>query len=144
MAEYRLAEAEAKFADFIWEKEPIRSKELVALAKEKMSWKSTTSYTVLRRLCERGIFQNKNSIVTSLVSREQFYSGKCRQFVEDTFGGSLPGFLTAFMGGNKLNVQQAEEIKQLIDQYKEEKVERTTRPITEVKTDKEDREDNNE
>lgn len=119
MAEYRLAEAEARFADLIWQNEPILSRELVQLAAQELSWKSTTSYTVLRRLCDRGIFQNQNTTVTSLVSREQFYSQKSRQFVEDTFGGSLPGFLSAFIGTGRLNAAQADEIKQLIDNYKE-------------------------
>lgn len=119
MAEYRLAEAEARFADLIWQNEPILSRELVQLAAQELSWKSTTSYTVLRRLCDRGIFQNQNTTVTSLVSREQFYSQKSRQFVEDTFGGSLPGFLSAFIGAGRLNAAQADEIKQLIDNYKE-------------------------
>lgn len=120
MAEYRLAEAEAKFADMIWENEPIHSKDLVQMAARELSWKSTTSYTVLRRLCDRGIFQNENTVVTSLISRDQFYARKSRQFVEDTFGGSLPKFLSAFIGAGRLNARQAEEIKQLIDEFKEE------------------------
>lgn len=119
MAEYRLAEAEAKFADIIWEKEPIKSKELIKLSEERLHWKSTTSYTVLRRLCDRGIFQNMDSIVTSQVSHREFYSLKSRQFVEDTFGGSLPKFLTAFIRGKKLNQKQIDEIKELINQYED-------------------------
>ena len=120
MAEYRLAEAESRFADIIWEREPIRSGELVELAARKLSWKSTTSYTVLRRLCDRGIFQNRDSVVTSLIGREQFYSQKSRQFVEDTFGGSLPRFLTAFIGGGRLDAAQAEELRKLIEAYEED------------------------
>lgn len=119
MAEYRLAEAEAKFADIIWDREPILSKELIKLSEEQLAWKSTTSYTVLRRLCDRGIFQNIDSTVTSKISRKEFYSFKSQQFVEDTFGGSLPKFLTAFIGGKKLNEKQITEIKELIDQFEE-------------------------
>lgn len=125
MPEYKLAEAESKFADLIWEKEPVSSRELVSLASQELSWKSTTSYTVLRRLCDRGIFQNQNSTVTSLISKEEFYAQKSRQFVEDTFGGSLPKFLSAFIGGRKLSCRQAEEIKQMIDNYKEDTTEET-------------------
>lgn len=119
MAEYRLAEAEARFADIIWDREPILSKELIKLSEEQLAWKSTTSYTVLRRLCDRGIFQNIDSTVTSKISRKEFYSFKSQQFVEDTFGGSLPKFLTAFIGGKKLNEKQITEIKELIEQFEE-------------------------
>lgn len=117
MEEYRLAEAESRFAELIWENEPIRSGELAALAAEKLSWKSTTSYTVLRRLCDRGIFKNTDRVVTSLISREQFYTYKSRQFVEDTFGGSLPRFLNAFAGGKGLDAKQVQEIRRIIDAY---------------------------
>ena len=120
MAEYKLAEAEAKFADLIWQHEPIASGELIKLSEKELSWKSTTSYTVLRRLCDRGIFQNENSTVTSLVGKEEFYGAKSAQFVEDTFGGSLPKFLASFMGRKKLSPKQIAEIQQLIDNYKEE------------------------
>lgn len=120
MTEYRLAQAEAKFADLIWQNEPIRSKDLVQMAARELNWKSTTSYTVLRRLCDRGIFKNQNTVVSSLVTREQFYSRKSRQFVEETFGGSLPRFFSAFIGSGKLTSGQAEEIRQMIDKYKEE------------------------
>ncbi len=120
MAEYRLAEAESRFADLIWENEPIRSGELAALAAQRLSWKSTTSYTVLRRLCDRGIFKNTDCVVTSLISREQFETHKSRQFVEDSFGGSLPRFLTAFAGRKGLDAKQVQEIRRLIDDYEKE------------------------
>ena len=120
MTQYHLAETEAKFAELIWQNEPIHSKDLVQMAARELNWKSTTSYTVLRRLCDRGIFQNQNTVVTSLVTREQFYSCKSRQFVEETFGGSLPRFFSAFIGGGKLTARQAEEIKHMIDEYKED------------------------
>lgn len=123
MAEYKLAEAESRFADLIWENEPIRSGELAVLAARKLSWKSTTSYTVLRRLCDRGIFQNRDCVVTSLISREQFETYQSRQFVEDIFGGSLPRFLTAFAGGKGLDAKQVQEIRRLIDDYEKEQSE---------------------
>lgn len=118
MKEYRLAEGEAKFAELIWQREPISSPELVKLCEKEFEWKKSTTYTVLKKLCDRGIFQNENAQVTSLISKEEFYSYKSREFVEQTFGGSIPKFLTAFMGGKKLTAKQAEEIKELIDSFK--------------------------
>ncbi|MCM1154859.1 MAG: BlaI/MecI/CopY family transcriptional regulator [Roseburia sp.] len=117
MKEYRLAEGEAKFAKLIWNKEPITSPELVKLCEKEFGWKKSTTYTVLKKLCERGIFRNERAEVTSLISEEEFYSYKSRKFVEESFGGSIPKFLTAFMGGKKLSAKQAEEIKQLIDSF---------------------------
>lgn len=119
MIEYKLAEAESKFADLIWDHEPVASGELVKLAAEELEWKSTTSYTVLRRLCDRGLFRNENSVVTSCVSREEFYSHKSREFVEESFGGSLPKFLAAFMGKKKLSDAQIAEIQKMIEDYDE-------------------------
>lgn len=120
MPEYHLAEAEAKFAELIWANEPISSGDLVKLCAARLNWKSTTVYTVLRRLCDRGLFCNNNSVVTSLVSREDFCSRKSRDFVEHSFGGSLPCFISAFMNGRKLSAKQADEIQKLIDSYREE------------------------
>lgn len=117
MKEYRLAEGEAKFARLIWQREPISSPELVKLCEKEFGWKKSTTYTVLKKLCERGIFQNEKAEVTSLISEEEFYSYKSRKFVEDSFGGSIPKFLTAFMGGKKLSIEQADEIKKLIDSF---------------------------
>jgi len=82
-------------------------------------WKKSTTYTVLKKLCEKGIFQNKDAVVTSLISRDEYYSRQSVRFVEDTFGGSLPKFLTAFISGKKISRQQVEELKRLIDEYKE-------------------------
>lgn len=121
MKEYRLAEGEAKFAKLIWQKEPISSPELVKLCEKEFGWKKSTTYTVLKKLCERGIFQNEKAVVTSLLSEEEFYSYKSRKFVEESFGGSIPKFLTAFMGGKKLSPDQAEEIKELIDRFAQDK-----------------------
>ena len=119
MTEYKLAEGEAKFAELIWQREPITSPELVKLCEKEFQWKKSTTYTVLKKLCDRGIFQNEQTVVTSRISKEEFNSYRSRKFVEDYFGGSIPKFLTAFMGGKKLTVKQAEEIKELIDSFKE-------------------------
>ena len=119
MKEYKLAKLEARFADLIWQKEPISSPALVKLCEKEFDWKKSTTYTVLKKLCDRGIFQNENATVTSLVTREEFYGHKSREFVKDSFGGSIPKFLTAFMGGKKLTQKQAAEIKELIDSYTE-------------------------
>ena len=117
MTEYKLADAESRFADLIWDNEPITSGQLVKLAAAELEWKSTTSYTVLRRLCDRGLFQNVDSVVTSCVSREAFYQHKSQQFVEESFGGSLPKFLAAFMGKKKLSVEQIAEIQKMIEDF---------------------------
>ena len=95
MGDYKLGEIEARFADLIWRHEPLTSGELVKLAQESLSWKKSTTYTVLRRLCEKGIFQNEGGQVTSLISREEFYAAQSEEFVNETFSGSLPAFLAA-------------------------------------------------
>lgn len=120
MKEYKLAEIEARFADLIWQEEPISSPELVKLCEKEFDWKKSTTYTVLKKLCDRGIFRNDKAVVTSLISKEEFNSYKSRKFVEDSFGGSIPRFLTAFMGGKKLTEEQAAEIKELIDGFTED------------------------
>lgn len=116
MSEYRLGEIETQFADLIWENEPLSSGELVKLAAEKLSWKKSTTYTILRRLCEKGIFQNQDGVVTSLISKEELQSAQSEKFVEDTFAGSLPQFLTAFARRKKLSEQEIEEIQRFIDE----------------------------
>ena len=119
MKEYKLAVSEEKFAELIWQNEPIGSGDLVKLSEKEMSWKKSTTYTVLKKLCEKGIFKNENSVVSSLITMDEYYAKQSIRFVEDTFGGSLPKFLTAFIGGNKLSKHQAEELKKLIDEHKE-------------------------
>ena len=116
---YKLAEIEEKFAELIWLKEPIGSGDLVKLCEKELNWKKSTTYTVLKKLCEKGIFQNENALVSSLITREEYYANQSIRFVEDTFGGSLPKFLTAFISGKKLSKHQAEELKRLIDEHKE-------------------------
>lgn len=100
-------------------REPIGSGDLVKLCEQEMNWKKSTTYTVLKKLCKKGIFQNKNTIVSSLVNRNKYYANQSILFVEDTFGGSLPKFLAAFIGAKRINDQQAEELKKLIDEHKE-------------------------
>lgn len=116
MSEYRLGEIETQFADLIWDNEPLASGELVKLAAEKLSWKKSTTYTILRRLCEKGIFQNQDGVVTSLISKEELQSAQSEKFVEDTFAGSLPQFLTAFSRRKKLSKQEIDEIQRFIDE----------------------------
>ena len=106
---------ESHFADIIWNHEPIPSGQLVKLAEQELSWKPTTSYTVLKRLCNRGIFQNQKGTVTSLISRQDFYAMQSEQFVEETFGGSLPAFLAAFGTRKKLSQEEVDELKRIID-----------------------------
>ena len=120
MNDYRLAEMESKFADLIWENEPVTSSELVRLSAEVMNWKKSTTYTILKRLCDRGIFKNENAIVSSVISRDEFFAEQSRRFVEDTFDGSLPRFLASFIGGKKLSDRQAEELVRLIKEHKED------------------------
>jgi len=118
MDDYRLGEQETKFADLIWDSAPINSTDLVRLAADVMKWKKSTTYTMLRRLCERGIFKNDEATVTVLQSRDEFYAGQSRKYVEDTFGGSLPRFITSFIGGKGLSDKQADELVRLIEEHK--------------------------
>ena len=115
---YKLTESEERFAELIWQKEPIASGELVKLCEKQMNWKKSTTYTVLKKLCDHGVFQNENSVVSSIITKDEYYAKQSVRFVEDVFGGSLPKFLTAFIGAKKINRQQAEELKKLIDEHK--------------------------
>ena len=107
--------AEAKFADMIWDNEPVSSGDLAKLANKEFEWKKTTAVTVLKRLCERGLFQNQNGIVTSLISKEEFYARHSETYVEETFGGSLPAFLAAFGARKKLTDKEIDEIQKIIE-----------------------------
>lgn len=118
MSNLHLGEVEARFAAIIWENEPVVSGELVKLAKEKLKWKKSTTYTVLKRLCERGIFQNENGVVTSLLSREEFSARQSEQFVNETFEGSLPAFVAAFGSRKKISDKEADELKTLIEKMR--------------------------
>ena len=114
MQDYKLGEIEKRFADLIWDNEPINSGELVKLAEKELAWKKSTTYTILRRMCERGIFQNKDSVMTSLISRDEFMARKSEQFVDNTFNGSLPKFLTAFSRRKKLSEKEIKEVLNII------------------------------
>lgn len=119
MAEIQLGAVEARFADIIWENEPVSSSALVKLAGEQLQWKRTTVHTVLRRLCDKGLFQNDNGTVTALISREQFYSMQSEQFVDTAFQGSFPAFLAAFSRSRPLSNEERELIRKMIDQVDE-------------------------
>ena len=115
MAEIQLGAVEARFADIIWEREPVTSTELIKLAAAELTWKRTTTHTVLRRLCDKGLFQNHNGVVTSLLSRQEFYALHSKKYVDETFAGSLPAFLAAFTSEKKLTAEEITEIRELID-----------------------------
>lgn len=116
----KLGVVESRFADIIWNNEPLSSGELVKLCEKELCWKKPTTYTVLRKLCERGIFQNNNGTVASLISRQDFYSMQSEQFVEETFDGSLPAFFAAFTARKQLSREEVALLRQMIDSYEEE------------------------
>ena len=118
MDDFILGEQETRFANLIWDNAPINSTELVKLAAEVMKWKKSTTYTMLKRLCDRGIFKNENATVSVILTHDGFYGGQSRKYVEDTFGGSLPKFLTSFIGGKRLTEKQADELMHLISEHK--------------------------
>ncbi len=120
MNEYQMGAVESRFADIIWENEPLSSAELVKKSEEALSWKKSTTYTVLKRLCEKGIFRNEKGTVSSLISKEEFYSLQSEKFVDETFGGSLPAFLAAFTSRKKLTAKEVEELKRMVENYEEE------------------------
>ena len=105
-----------RFATLIWENEPIASGELAKLSEKELNWKKSTTYTILKRLCERELFQNVGGIVTSLVSKQLFLAKQSEQFIEDNFEGSLPGFITAFTSGRKLTRKEIVELQRIIDE----------------------------
>ena len=120
MAELKLGTVEAQFAEIIWENEPLSSTELVKLAGEKLGWKKSTTYTILKRLCQREIFQNEGGTVTSLLSKEEFAACQSEQFVEETFDGSLPAFVAAFTTRKKLSQKEYDQLQALIDERRRE------------------------
>lgn len=119
MKEMQMGEIESRFAEIIWQNQPISTSALVRLSEQTLGWKRTTTYTVLKRLCEKGIFQMRESTVTSLISREEFYALQSEKFVQETFGGSLPSFLTAFAARKKLTAEEIEAIRRFIDSFGE-------------------------
>ena len=119
MAEMKLGVVEAQFADIIWNNEPLTSGELVKISEAKLRWKKSTTYTVLKKLCERGIFQNKEGIVTSSIGREEFFACQSEQFVDETFDGSLPAFIAAFTSRKRLSKEDVLSIRKMIDSIDE-------------------------
>ncbi len=120
MSSIQLGVVEARFADIIWENEPMTSAELVKKSEALLGWKKSTTYTVLKRLCEKGIFSNEKGQVTSLISKEDFYSLQSERFVDETFGGSLPAFLAAFTSRKGLTPEEVDHLRKMIDMYSEE------------------------
>lgn len=120
MDETRLGAVEARFAELIWANAPLSSGELVKLCAQELEWKKSTTYTVLKKLCEQGLFQNQGGTVTVLVSRQDYQARQSKQFVADTFSGSLPAFLAAFAQGAPLSQKDIADIRALIDRFEQE------------------------
>jgi predicted transcriptional regulator len=120
MENYKLGVVESRFADLIWQNEPLSSGELVKLCEKELNWKKSTTYTVLKKLCDKGFFQNENGQVRGLVSRQEYYSLQSEQFIDDTFQGSLPAFLVAFTSRKPLTEKEICQIRHMIDSYKED------------------------
>ncbi len=120
MEDFRLGMVEAHFADIVWANQPMTTKDLVRICEEELKWKRTTTYTVLKKLCDRGLFKTESSIVTALVSRDEFYAIQSENFVEQTFDGSLPAFIAAFASRKALSPKEVEEIRRMIDSFGEE------------------------
>ena len=120
MGDLKLGAVESRFADIIWEHEPLTSTELVKLAAQALNWKKSTTYTLLKRLCDRGIFQNQSGTVTALLSKGELAALQSEQFVAEAFSGSLPAFLTAFTSRNKLSEEEVAQLQALIDQNRKD------------------------
>lgn len=119
MIDYRLGQVEAHFAELIWDHEPLGSGELVKLCKEELGWQKSTTYTVLKKLCDKGFFVNEGGLVRSLVPREEIQTRESREYVTERFGGSLPAFISAFTAGRRLTPEEAEGLKKMIEAYEE-------------------------
>lgn len=121
MNDYQMGEIESRFADIIWENEPLSSTELAKISEKELNWKKSTAYTVLKRLCNKGIFKNEHGTVTSRISKNDFFSAQSEKFVNDTFGGSLPAFLAAFSSRKNLTSEEIDCLRRMIDGFEEEK-----------------------
>ena len=119
MIDYRITEAEEKMGNLIWKYEPIKSAELVGLCQKEFKWKKSTTYTMLKRLEDKKIFYNDNSIVISLIKKEDFYGEQSNIFVRENFGGSLPKFVAAFTRRSRLSEGEVQELKRLINEHRE-------------------------
>lgn len=120
MPEMQMGVIESRFADIIWRKEPLTAVQLARLAEAELGWKKTTSYTALKRLCDKGIFCNHGGTVHSIVSREQFYALQSEKFLEETFHGSLPAFIAAFARRKTISREELAQIRQMLDAYEQE------------------------
>lgn len=118
MADFEIGAVQERFADIVWANEPIPSGELVKICEKELSWKKPTTYTVLRKMCEKGLFKNENGVVTSQVSKEEFYSRKSEQIVSESYEGSLPAFIAAFISRKELTAAEADEIQRMIDEFR--------------------------
>ena len=118
--EIELGAIQERFADLVWANEPLTSGERVKLCEKELNWKKPTTYTVLRKLCEKGLLQNENGVVSSRISREDFYASKSEQIIEDSYRGSLPAFIAAFISRKELSAQEADEIQKMIDTFRKE------------------------
>lgn len=116
----KIFESEYRFCLILWEHEPIKSGELVKLCREQLGWKSTTTYTVIKRLSERGVLKNENTMVSSLVSKDAVQAAEIDELVEKTFEGSLPAFIAAFVRHQKLSPRDIDQVQQMIDRFREE------------------------
>lgn len=121
MNQMKLGIVETQFAEIIWDNEPLTSRELVEICNEKLNWKKSTTYTVLKKLCERNIFKNEEGIVSSKISKEDYFAYQSEDFVNETFNGSLPAFIAAFTKRKNLSQKEINEIRKMIDSYGKEK-----------------------
>ena len=120
MKDFELGAIQERFADFVWAHEPIASGDLAKICEKELNWKRPTTYTVLRKLCEKGLLQNKDGVVVSLVSHEEFYSAKSEQIIEDSYQGSLPAFVASFISRKNISAEEANEIQKMIDSFRKE------------------------
>ncbi len=114
----KVFESEYRFCLILWEHEPVKSSELVNLCKEQLGWKPTTTYTVIKRLSERGVLKNENTIVSSLVSKDEIQASEINEMVEKTFEGSLPAFIAAFTKHQKISEKEIDEVQRMIDRFR--------------------------
>lgn len=117
MSDYQMGAVESRFAEIIWSREPVSSAELAKLCETELSWKKSTTYTVLKRLCDKGIFKNDGGTVISVISKDEFYSRRSEKVVNEEFGGSLPSFLAAFTRGKKLSSEEVEQLRRIVDDF---------------------------
>ena len=120
MESLKLCDSDYRFMTIVWENAPVASGDLVKLCNENLGWKKSTTYTAIKKLSEKGYFKNENAIVSVLIPQELVQRDETNYFVDRTFGGSLPGFLTAFLGGKNISKEEAEEIKRIIDEYSQD------------------------